>query len=320
MKNLTNILQRSNLSPKDRILACIHDEVERARTGKRILSDADVVAISKNWKPKHNTDTDEYNRYHESWDMIRCLRIDAQTSYLNTALALETASSLCMLCLHPNDHLKKYLPKSIDDEYITEVFSKLLENTGLEYKLLEDNEEVDSLIDEGKLTLKKVITYSQEERREDVIITGESIYSLEQEYEFANDFKKQLKDLMFFACLVENIKRNKDFTSHYGSMLYMRKILEQASSLFETNLTFYVDVHLSETNQKIDLLNLELKEVLRNLLEEIYSTATYPIAFSPDDFYFSIDDIKPRKDPSFEELIRKVNNIWSLLGRNVLEI
>ena len=320
MKNITNILQRSHLSPKDRILACIHNQVEKSRSGKEILSDADIVAISKNWRPKHAFEVDDFNRYNDSWDMISCLKIDAQTAYLNTALALESASSLCILSLHPNDHLKKHLFKSVDDEFLDRAFSEFINNTGLEYEPLKDNPIVVQLVEEGVLSLKTVITHTDDEETKTILIDGESMYHLEQEYDFILDFKKQVDDLFFFVALVEHIKRSKDFIFHYGSMLCIQEILKQSSALFETDLLFYVDKYILEMNEKIDLLNLELREVLNNLLEKIYSYAKYPIVFSPDNFFFSYENIKPRRDPSLERLVKEVNNLWLVLGRKVLNI
>lgn len=137
MSKLTNLLNKGSLTPKDRILLCIHSEIEKLRTGKKSLSDADIAGISTAWKPKDNFEVREYNLYFESWDIVRLFRADAQTEYLNAIIALEGASSLCIFALY--DTSKSFLratENALGEDGQKEALEKLLGSSGIEYEAL----------------------------------------------------------------------------------------------------------------------------------------------------------------------------------------
>ena len=282
-----------------------------------MLSDAEIVALSKSWKPKDNFEVREYNIYHESWEIIRLLPIDAQTNFLNAVIALESASSLCLLAIyHNNDHFRSLVRKKVGEEYLEEALCLILANTGIEYRLLQDDDVVNRLIEEGKLVLKKVKTTTYET----IIIDGESIFYLSEEYQFVKDFKEQINQLIFFAYLIELIKRNKDFTSPYATILATKDIIKQVSVIFEVDLAFYVDGNLAELNEKIEQLNLELKIFANTLLNQIHENSNYPTVFSTDDFLFSPDNIIARHNPSLMKVVKKVNDILIYIKKDAIQI
>lgn len=84
MKNLTNALQKGNLSPKERVLLLVHNAVKEETTGKPILSDAEKHAISDGWQPTNNEQIREYNRYNKGWKTAGFAELDAQTTFLET--------------------------------------------------------------------------------------------------------------------------------------------------------------------------------------------------------------------------------------------
>lgn len=84
MKNLTNALQKGNLTPKERVLLLVHNAVKEETTGKGILTDAEKHAISDGWQPANNEQVKEYNRYNKSWKTAGFAELDAQTTFLET--------------------------------------------------------------------------------------------------------------------------------------------------------------------------------------------------------------------------------------------
>lgn len=84
MKNLTNALQKGNLTPKERVLLLVHNAVKEETTGKGILLDAEKHAISDGWQPANNEQVKEYNRYNKSWKTAGFAELDAQTTFLET--------------------------------------------------------------------------------------------------------------------------------------------------------------------------------------------------------------------------------------------
>ena len=58
-KNITSILQRGNIKPKDRVLLLVADDVSRERDGKALLTDADRPGLREGWTPKDNNEVNE---------------------------------------------------------------------------------------------------------------------------------------------------------------------------------------------------------------------------------------------------------------------
>jgi len=85
-KNLVTALQKGNLKPKDRVLLLVHNAVKKELTGKEVLSEAEIHAISDGWQPLNNEQVKEYNRYNQGWKLAGFAELDAQTAYLDTKI------------------------------------------------------------------------------------------------------------------------------------------------------------------------------------------------------------------------------------------
>jgi len=77
MKNFATNLQRGNLTPKERYLMLIQNDVHRAKTGKDVLTEADKNAL-ENWQAKNNTESHEWNRLNEGWKYSGRMGIEAE--------------------------------------------------------------------------------------------------------------------------------------------------------------------------------------------------------------------------------------------------
>ena len=88
MKDITKMLRKGNLTPKERVLLVIRNDAHFQKTGKELISEADMVALTINWKPQDYRETEKYNQYIDLWDMFGRLEFDMQTNYLTTMLAL----------------------------------------------------------------------------------------------------------------------------------------------------------------------------------------------------------------------------------------
>lgn len=83
-KNLTALLQKGDIKPKERVMLLVHDLVSRMQTGKDALTEADRHALGSSWKPKDNNEVREYNRFLEGWRRaILAEEAEAQTIFLN---------------------------------------------------------------------------------------------------------------------------------------------------------------------------------------------------------------------------------------------
>jgi len=82
-KNLSNLLQKGNLTPKERYLLIIQNDIERATTGKEPLTKADIEAL-QNWQAKTSNEAREWNKYNDGWKLSGRAGIDAEFVYAET--------------------------------------------------------------------------------------------------------------------------------------------------------------------------------------------------------------------------------------------
>ncbi|MFZ2150141.1 MAG: hypothetical protein WAV15_03200 [Minisyncoccia bacterium] len=134
MKNLATLLKKGDLTPKERMLFLVHDAVSKDKTGKEILTEADRHALSEGWKPLHDREVDEYNRYNKGWRTEGSLRLDAQTTYLNAQVSLLRSSRLLDYAMW-SDSLQKGNGFGKIHLYVdeNEALDLILKNTGLRF-------------------------------------------------------------------------------------------------------------------------------------------------------------------------------------------
>ena len=83
-KNITALLQKGDITPKERVLLLVANSVSEERDGKSILTEGDKHALSGGWTPKDNNEVREYNRFNEGWRLAVFAEMDAQTTFLIT--------------------------------------------------------------------------------------------------------------------------------------------------------------------------------------------------------------------------------------------
>jgi hypothetical protein len=94
MKNLTDIIRTGEMTPRQRFLLLVQDDVNKDKTGKHKLTDSDRYAISDGWKPKDNFEAREYNRLCEAWRVEGNLRASLQIHFLDTQVKLLRSSKI----------------------------------------------------------------------------------------------------------------------------------------------------------------------------------------------------------------------------------
>jgi len=136
MKNFTNILRKSNITPKERVRMLVQHDVHKEKTGKDILSEADINTLTKYWHPTESEAT-EYNKYIGIVQVENFMRMDATMFFSKSTIAL-LRNQRIVDSFSPETHpweetIEKYIaqdvPKSEAIEYCTQV-------TYLEYQKL----------------------------------------------------------------------------------------------------------------------------------------------------------------------------------------
>ena len=139
MKDITKMLRKGNLAPKERVLLVIRNDAHFQKTGKELISEADMVALTINWKPQDYREAEKYNQYINLWEMFQRLEFDMQTNYLTTMLALsrlEHTATLFDLKKNDERQWKYYLDRIIPDDQREELHQFFLHYSGYEYDRL----------------------------------------------------------------------------------------------------------------------------------------------------------------------------------------
>jgi len=82
-KNISSLLQRGNLTPKERYLLIIQNDVIRQTTGKEPLTEADIKGL-ESWQAQTNEEAREWNKYNEGWKLSGRAGIEAEFIYAET--------------------------------------------------------------------------------------------------------------------------------------------------------------------------------------------------------------------------------------------
>lgn len=93
-KDISRLLQKGNLTAKERHFLHIANLVSKEKTGKAILTEADEYALIKGWQPTTNEEVREYNRYNQAWRTAMFAEMDAQTIYLRAKITYQSMQGL----------------------------------------------------------------------------------------------------------------------------------------------------------------------------------------------------------------------------------
>ena len=93
------MLNRGNLTPRERYLLLIQNDIQRAKTGKDILTPADKEAL-ENWKAQNNTEVHEWNRLNDAWKHSGRMEIEAEFIYKDAQVAYMTQLPIILKLLN----------------------------------------------------------------------------------------------------------------------------------------------------------------------------------------------------------------------------
>ena len=81
MRKIVNLFEKGNLTPRERYLMLMQNDLSKALTGEESLTQADKGAL-ENWKPKNNNEVDEWNKYNKGDGLISQAGLETEILYL----------------------------------------------------------------------------------------------------------------------------------------------------------------------------------------------------------------------------------------------
>lgn len=135
MKNINKLLQKKNLTPKERVKLLAYNAINKERTGKVLLTEAEEKAIGEAWIPQNNQEVIEYNKYSKAWRTWGRAELDVQTCYFRGREAFENLKMILIevmrypRILEINDALTHLKTLCIEkDEEAREILHKNIKN------------------------------------------------------------------------------------------------------------------------------------------------------------------------------------------------
>lgn len=114
-KNIQNILGRSNLTPRERFLLIIKNDVEAHKTGKEVLTAADKAAL-ENWHANTNEEAKEWNTLNQGWIYSGRLGIEGEFHFHDAQAAhLQVRPVIIELLKYPLHREMRLMLENIKD-------------------------------------------------------------------------------------------------------------------------------------------------------------------------------------------------------------
>lgn len=264
MKSISNILRRSNITPFERVMALVHNDVHREKTGKGILSESDVYALTKGWYANPSEVT-EYNKYINIARLESSMYMDAQIFLYRAELSL----------LRNQRVLDTFLPRArmindltdhpfAKDVSVEESVKFLTKHTHLWY------EKVLHIYTFHKLPkdIQDDLLLLDEEVAGDEKYLGDQVFLYER-FKNGNTLSRQDKDLIitsiYSRMYYEGVKSIKNSTAEIDGFLLHPFFAElQIKDLFQKLVD---DEHLVSNKT-----NADTEEVLMSLVEDYART------------------------------------------------
>ena len=89
MKDIAQVVKNGNLTAKERALVYINAEIEKDKTGKEVLTAADIQAIKNPKAFINDSYIDTYNNLIETWRTVLILGIDSQAFFSKAKLVFQ---------------------------------------------------------------------------------------------------------------------------------------------------------------------------------------------------------------------------------------
>ncbi|MDQ5883663.1 MAG: hypothetical protein QG654_577 [Patescibacteria group bacterium] len=331
MKNLANILRRADITPQERVITLVQNDVYREEYGKSILSESEIYSLTQGWRPKNSHDVNEYNKYLELSRIEQTMRFDSyglslkgENSILRSIMLIENAFFEKNLVNQKDE--RAFMSKYISKE---DVISFIIENTYVEY---------DKLI--HLITLNNI----SEDLRNDIIILDEYViydkkyledevflYELFQDSTLLSSENKNLLIEKIFSCVYhDGIRKLKNgtekdgfLTLHFFAELPVEAILNKWAEYSHTDLNgkdskYLLDNIEEYANIQNKTMEIIIKETLSKWIDDGLFITEYTPLFLSDGFNTWNGNTKKKHKDIFIEWYKELQKTKNFIQKCVV--
>jgi hypothetical protein len=147
MRKIVNLFEKGNLTPRERYLMLMQNDLSKALTGEESLTQADKGAL-ENWKPVNNYEVDEWNKYAKGDGLITQAGLEAEFIYSKAQTEYSRKFFLdTQLSFYPfNQRIEDFLErleknKTVNEEDDVLILKKIL-NSMRYIREIKENDEI----------------------------------------------------------------------------------------------------------------------------------------------------------------------------------
>ena len=253
MKNLSDLLRRSNITPLERVTALVHNDIYREKNGKGALSDSDIYVLTQAWSPR-TLEVKEYNRYIKIVQLENSMKMDAQMFLYRSELSLlrnqRVLDNFLSNLIRFRGVAGQEFTKDIPEE---ESIKLLTESTYFEYQ-----------------KLLHIFTFNNlpKETQEDLLLLDDTVASdskyledqifLYERFKDSTKLSKEEKDLIvsrIYSCMYyEGAKKIRNTTAEKGGFLLHHFFAELP--IKDVFLKLAYDTHISYDATEENILSM----------------------------------------------------------------
>lgn len=285
MKSLTNVLRRSELNPLERVTALVHNNIQREKTGKSILSESDIKILAEKWIPKNTYEVKKYNKYISIAKLEGFMSVDAQMFFYKSENSLlRSQRILDQACFGEIDEI------ALTADYVTEVDSMqmMIRGSYLEYlKVLHilTFHNLKGEVQDDLILLDEYISSDKKYFEDEVFL-----YELLNDEKIVSDYNKTIlvdKICSQFFCERHNSKKEKDRFVSYGffaglpAMSIVYKWAEYNSILYDESDSNHKKILIEKIKDSMEKRGISMKHAIREVLSQWIDDGLFMTEYVP---------------------------------------
>lgn len=290
MKNLSNILRRSSITPFERIKTLVHNDIHKEKTGESMLSESEIYVLRDSWNPRA-IEAKEYNRYAKIVQIEDTMKMDAQMFLHRTEIALLRNQRVLDSFTFRTTLLKVLSEQEfLNDIPREESIQFLTQNTYLEYKKLLHiftfNNLPKEIQDDLKL-LDDCVAYDKRYLDEEVFLYER----FKNDNELSQQDKNSIIDRIYSGMYYEGAKKIKNSTSEKDGFILHNFFAELPTKDIFKKIAH--DIHIKYKDDDFEnTVLLELEEYTKSKNMNMESLIKDAVSRWLDEGLF-VDDYSP---------------------------
>lgn len=290
MKNITDIIRKGTLTPKERVIIQMKDSLQYDKTGTHIFSQADRYALKDGWKPQYQQELSDYNMYLQGAGIAHLMNLSSM--FVAYEIQLRLSNVIRLLDYTVGQYAQDLLDIEISE---SELYRFMSATISVNYDQLISNhpelkEEIKILMSNQTLEIKSVEHVILNQKRTTVVIIGQSIFKLPDTHILKQMYIKEITPyipVVRYVLMMQEI----DILRDYGDLLALSDIYKKLVDIYGVEVDYQFKKSLEEIEKYRLLLNTEMTHLIVHLQDDTEpSISFYELEIDTQKFLFKIPE------------------------------